>query len=68
MTQIVDAIFENGIIIPLTPLSLVEHTRLKIIITDSEDPVLKTQGIMKGIKQELIADVALNPEYSFMEA
>ena len=37
MTQIIDAIYEEGVLKPLKPLNIQEHTKVRIIINSEKD-------------------------------
>ena len=38
MTQTFEAIYENGVLRPLTPLTIDEHTKLRVSIEDGSQP------------------------------
>jgi predicted DNA-binding antitoxin AbrB/MazE fold protein len=39
MTKQVEAVYENGVLRPLEPLSLDEHQRVIVIVSSEEDPL-----------------------------
>lgn len=66
MHKIIEAIYENGVLKPLTALDIKEHEKVEVIIREKASPAKMSQGIVKG-DPEVIEDVALNPEYSCLE-
>jgi len=66
MHKIIEAIYENGVLKPLTALELKEHEKVEIIIKEKTSSAKMSQGIVKG-DPKVIEDVALNPQYSCLE-
>jgi len=66
MHKIIEAIYENGVLKPLTPLDIKEHEKVEIILKEKAISAKMSQGIVKG-DQKVIEDVALNPQYSCLE-
>lgn len=62
----INAIYENGILKPLTPLNIREHETVEIIIREKTSVAKMSQGIVSG-NHDVIEDVALNPLYSCLE-
>lgn len=61
MTQTVEAIYEDGVLKPLTPLQLPEHQRVSVTIEDlpeSPEEGLKAWGqVYEGLSDEEIAEL-----------
>jgi predicted DNA-binding antitoxin AbrB/MazE fold protein len=61
MARTVDAIFEEGVFKPLSPLNISEHKRIKLIIEDeSEEPsdILSLASMVyNGFSPEDIVDI-----------
>jgi len=51
MSKTIDAIFENGVFKPITPISVSEHKKVTLIIAD-ENEELKVQHIHICVKQK----------------
>jgi predicted DNA-binding antitoxin AbrB/MazE fold protein len=66
MHKIIEAIYENGVLKPLTALDIKEHEKVEVIIKEKTSPAKMSQGIVKG-DPKVIEDVALNPQYSCLE-
>ncbi len=63
MTQKVEAIYEDGVLKPLQPLTLAEHQRVKVTIdelpaAESSEEMLKAWGqVYEGFSDEEIAEL-----------
>ncbi|MGB9629957.1 MAG: antitoxin family protein [Thermodesulfobacteriota bacterium] len=66
MHKVIEAIYENGVLKPLTRLDIKEHEKVQIIIKENTSLTKMSQGIVKG-NSEVIEDVSLNPEYTCLE-
>jgi predicted DNA-binding antitoxin AbrB/MazE fold protein len=71
----VEAIYENGMVKPATPLPLKEHEKVRITIhaapekSDGGDPVAATYGIVKwNGDPEVARRIALDDEFGILEA
>jgi len=62
----IHAIYENGVLKPLAPLTFKEHEKVEIIIKEKASVARMSQGIVPG-NANVIEDVALNPSYSCLE-
>ena len=62
----IHAIYENGVLKPLAPLTFKEHEKVEIIIKEKVSVAKMSQGIVPG-NPYVIEDVALNPLYSCLE-
>lgn len=62
----IHAIYENGVLKPLAPLSFKEHEKVEIIIKEKASVASMSQG-MVPVNPDVIEDVALNPLYSCLE-
>jgi len=47
MAEIIDAVYENGMLKPLKKLNLPEHARVRIVITPDIDEILDSMLIRK---------------------
>jgi predicted DNA-binding antitoxin AbrB/MazE fold protein len=63
MALIIDAIYENGVLIPSQPLPWKEGERVRIAVSSVDSPILKAYGIMgfRGTAEEA-EYFALEPE------
>ncbi|MGB9628905.1 MAG: antitoxin family protein [Thermodesulfobacteriota bacterium] len=66
MHKVIEAIYENGVLKPLTRLDIKEHEKVEVIIKEKTSEAKRSQGIVKG-DPKVIEDVALNPQYSCLE-
>jgi len=68
MTRTIEAIFEDGVLKPLGPLKLKEHGRVKITVEETESAVRATSGMIGGLEDSLIEEIALSPEFLVEES
>jgi len=47
MAEIIEAVYENGVLKPLKKLNLPEHARVRIVITPDIDEILDSMVIRK---------------------
>lgn len=66
MSQVIEAIYENGVLKPLEKIDLKEHQKIEIFIKEKESVAKRSQGILKG-DPKVIEEIAMNPEYSCLE-
>ena len=64
MNLTIDAVFENGVLRPLSPLPLVEKQQVRVIIaTQESDPVSRTRGLLGwNGDAETVEFFALDPQ------
>lgn len=62
----IHAIYENGVLKPLSPVTFKEHEKVEIIIKEKDSVARMSQGMVPG-NPAVIDDVALNPLYSCLE-
>lgn len=75
MAQIIDAIYENGVLKPLEPLNIKEKTKVRIIIEPEKERKKKAEEILalarksfEGLSEEqisLIESSRLNTNFFF---
>ncbi len=67
MAITVEAIYENGVLKPVQPLSLTEHQQVRITIAEPVDWVYRTRGIVPCSDAALLDWAAMDPdlEYDF---
>ena len=68
MPRNIEAVYEDGVLKPLSPLDLKEHERVKLIVEEEENTVRATSGMFSGISDSAIEEVALSPEFLPEEA
>jgi len=66
MSQIIDAIYEEGVLKPLKPLNLKEHTRVQLQISMGEDVREQAEEILK-LARESCKGLS-NEELTIMES
>jgi predicted DNA-binding antitoxin AbrB/MazE fold protein len=64
VTITVEAIYENGVLKPMEPLSLREHERVRVTVHSPAPDIVAAYGIMgwKG-DAETLRRIALDPEF-----
>lgn len=60
MSEIIHAVYEQGVLRPLTPLHLPEHTHVQISI----DPISKAEEERQRVRQALIAGGVIRPHFA----
>ena len=68
MAKGIEAVYEGGVLRPLSPLKLKEHERVRITLEDKESVVRATSGIYSGLDDKTIDEIALSPEFLSEEA
>jgi predicted DNA-binding antitoxin AbrB/MazE fold protein len=68
MTRTIEAIFEDGVLKPLGPLKLKEHGKVRITLEEGESVVRATSGMLSGLDDSIIEEIALSPEFLVEEA
>jgi predicted DNA-binding antitoxin AbrB/MazE fold protein len=64
----IEAVYENGVLKPLSPLNLKEHEKVKLIVEEEKNSVRATSGMFSGVSDNVIEEVALSPEFVPEEA
>ncbi len=64
MRKTIDAVYENGVIKPVKPLSLSEAQKLRVTIDTAESIALTTTALIKS-DATLVLRVAENDEYLY---
>lgn len=59
MSQVIEAIYEKGVLKPLTKVPFREHQKIQLTIPKKESVVLSTKGIFK-INPKYISQLAEN--------
>lgn len=71
MSNVIDAIYENGVFKPLEKVFLKEHERVHIIIEKTNDvksTAVATSGMIPVKSSEVVDIIALEPEFLPEEA
>ena len=68
MGRNIEAVYENGVLRPLSPLNLKEHERVKLTVEEEKNSVRATSGMFSGVSNNVIDEVALSPEFVPEEA
>ena len=67
MFRNIEAVYQDGVLKPLSPLKLKEHERVRITL-EEESVVRATSGIFGGLDDNTISEIALSPEFLPEEA
>lgn len=68
MFRNIEAVYQDGVLKPLSPLKLKEHERVRITVEGEESVVRATSGIFSGLDDNTISEIALSPEFLPEEA
>ena len=68
MSRTIEAIYEDGVFKPIEKIDLREHKRIEIFIKEKESVARATSGILKGLDDKIIDEIALSPEFLPEEA
>lgn len=68
MSRNIEAVYEGGVLKPLSPLKLNEHQKVRIIVEGGESAVRATSGMFSGLDHDTIEEIALSPEFLPEEA
>ncbi|MFI5305391.1 MAG: antitoxin family protein [Nitrospiria bacterium] len=68
MAKSIEAVYEEGVLKPLSPLNFKEHEKVKIFIETAENVARSTSGIIKGLEDKKINELAQSPEFLPEEA
>ena len=62
MSRNIEAVYEDGVLKPLSPLNLKEHEKVRISL-EGENVVRVTSGIFGDLDDKTIDEIALSPQY-----
>jgi len=68
MPRNIEAVYQHGVLKPLSPLKLKEHQRVRITVEKGESIVRATSGMFSGLDDNTIDEIALSPEFLPEEA
>ncbi len=68
MSRNIEAVYEGGVLKPLSPLKLNEHQKVRKTVEGGESVVRATSGIFSGLDHDTIEEIALSPEFLPEEA
>ena len=68
MAKGIEAIYEGGVLKPLSPLKLKEHEKVRITLEENESIVRATSGMFRGLDDKTIDEIVLSPEFIPEEA
>jgi predicted DNA-binding antitoxin AbrB/MazE fold protein len=68
MSRNIEAVYEGGVLRPLSPLKLNEHQKVRITVEGGESAVRATSGMFRGLDDDTIEEIALSPEFLPEEA
>ena len=63
MPKVIHAIYENGVFKPVSKIDLREHQRVEIVLHEKGSVARHSQGILKGLDNHTIDDIALSPDF-----
>lgn len=63
MYKNVEAVYEDGVLKPLSPLNIKEHEKVTITLKERESVVRATSGIFSGLNDKTIDEIALSPKF-----
>jgi predicted DNA-binding antitoxin AbrB/MazE fold protein len=63
MPRNIEAIYEGGVLRPLSPLKLKEHEKVRITLEEGASVVRATSGMFTGLDDNTIEEIALSPEF-----
>ena len=63
MPKVIQAVYENGVFKPVGKIDLQEHQPVEIVLSEMSSVTQKTQGILKGLDDDVVNDIALSPEF-----
>lgn len=74
MPIFIEATYENGVLVPESPLPLAEHGKVRLTIHPSVPPqpaadiVDRTYGLVQVSDPTIIQRIALDPEFGILES
>jgi len=63
MIKNIEAIYEGGVLRPLSPIMLKEHEKVRITLEEGENVVRASSGMFSGLDDSIIEKIALSPEF-----
>lgn len=63
MQKTIEAVYEHGVLRPLHVLDLREHEKVRITFEKSESVARASSGLIKGLDDKTIDEIALSPEF-----
>jgi len=63
MPKNIEAVYEDGVLKPLSPLNLKEHEKARITLEEGVSVVRATSGIFSGLDDSTIDEIALSPKF-----
>lgn len=63
MPRNIEAVYEDGVLKPLSPLNLKEHEKARITLEEGVSVVRATSGIFSGLDDSTIDEIALSPKF-----
>ena len=63
MPKNIEAVYEDGVLKPLSPLSLKEHEKVRLTLEGGESIARSTSGMFDGLDDKAIDEIALSPEF-----
>jgi len=63
MSKIIDAVYEDGILKPLSTPHLKNHTRVRLIIEEIESVAKSTSGIIIPRRGDVVDEIALESDF-----
>lgn len=63
MQRIIEAIYENGVFKPVSPVPIKEHVRVHLVVEEAESMARATSGIVPAKNSNAVDIIALEPEY-----
>ncbi|NOU09193.1 MAG: antitoxin family protein [Nitrospira sp.] len=63
MPKVIQAVYENGAFKPVGKIDLREHQQVEIALSETSSVTQRTQGILKGLDDDAINDIALSLEF-----
>jgi predicted DNA-binding antitoxin AbrB/MazE fold protein len=68
MTITIEATYENGVLVPVEPLELADHERVRLTVERSPGPsaveaVRRRRGHRIQVDPQLAREIALSPEF-----
>lgn len=65
MLRNIEAVYEGGVLKPLSPLKLKEREKVRLTLEKEESVVRTTSGMFTGLNDIIIDEIALPPKFLF---
>lgn len=65
MLKNIEAVYEGGVLKPLSPLKLKEREKVRLTLEKEESVVRTTSGMFTGLNDIIIDEIALPPKFLF---